>query len=89
MSAKRVKDVIDWRSKKAKSIVKVFNNLPFRIAILSDDQYILGPYEMIRLVNIFYTSNDIRRSLKAFGAMIRRRDDIYEDQLEIVRDTRK
>ncbi|GAI71664.1 unnamed protein product [marine sediment metagenome] len=85
MSAERVKDVLDFRSKRAKEVVKAFKKLDFAIAILSDDEYILGPYELIRLVNIIYTSKRIRRSLNDFGAMLRRRDDIYENQLEIIK----
>lgn len=89
MKVKRVKDVLDRRSKRAKSIVEAFNKLEFHFAILSDEEYILGPYELIRLVNIFYTSNRVKRSLNNFAASIRRRDYIFEHQLEIIRDKKK
>ncbi|GAI60920.1 unnamed protein product, partial [marine sediment metagenome] len=64
-------------------IDKVIRNLDFRIAILSDDTYILEGYEIVRLINIFCNTKRIRKSLKSFEAMIRRRDDIYENQLDI------
>ncbi len=74
MSDERPVDVIDWRDKRAKKIVKEFRMLGVGFILVSDKEYALGPYEIIRLVNIFATSNDIRRSLKGFVKLIKRRD---------------
>ncbi|MBA7542145.1 hypothetical protein ES705_34464 [subsurface metagenome] len=83
MAAERAKDILDWRSEKAKEIVKVVRNLDFRIAILSDDVYVLNGYEIVRLINIFCTTKRTRKSLNSFVAFLRRRDNIYENQLDI------
>ncbi|GAI85347.1 unnamed protein product, partial [marine sediment metagenome] len=87
--AERVKDVIDWRSKRAKTIVKAIENLDFRIAILSSAQYVLDGYEIIRLVNIIYTSKRVGRSLRGLEASIRRQDYIEENQLAIIKGEKK
>ena len=80
----RIKDSIDWRSNRAKEIVEVINNWDFKIAIVSDQVYMLKGYEIVRLVNIFKTSRRIKRSLNGLEALIRRREKIYEEQLNIL-----
>lgn len=80
----RIKDSIDWRSNRAKEIVEVINNWGFDIAIVSDQVYKLKGYEIVRLVNIFKTSRRIKRSLNGLEALIRRREKIYEEQLNIL-----
>ncbi len=80
MSVKRPVDVLDWRGDRAKEIESVINKLPYRIVIMGDGQYDLGPYELIRLVNILYTSNNIKRSLDGLKNLIRRREKIYLGQ---------
>ncbi len=72
MSAERVKDIIDWRSERAKEIKKVLNDLKFDFALISDKKYDLGPYEIIRLINIFATSRRMKRSLESFEKSIKR-----------------
>ena len=80
----RIKDSIDWRSNRAKEIVEVINNWGFDIAIVSDQVYKLKGYEIVRLVNICKTSRRIKRSLNGLEALIRRREKIYEEQLNIL-----
>ncbi|GAI70970.1 unnamed protein product, partial [marine sediment metagenome] len=87
--AERAKDVLDWRSERAKEIVKVVRNLDFRIAILSDDTYVLGGYEVVRLINIFCNTKRTRKSLNSFVASLRRQDYIEENQLAIIRGEKK
>lgn len=89
MAVKRPVDVLDWRGDRAAEIVSVVRKLPYKIAILSDSQYNLGPYEIIRLVNIFCTSNNIKRSLDGLINLIRRREKIYLDQAKLVAEKRK
>lgn len=83
MVRKRPVDVLDWRSDRAAEIVSVVSKMKYRIVILGDDQYDLGPYELIRLVNIFATSNDIKRSLDSLVKLIRRRERIYREEAKI------
>ena len=78
MSIEKVKDILDWRSERARKIEKVVNNLNFDFAIISDKEYTLGPYELIRLVNIIATSRRIGRSLDGFERSIKRQDRVYE-----------
>ncbi|MBA7547436.1 hypothetical protein ES705_39858 [subsurface metagenome] len=80
MSVKRPVDVLDWRGDRAAEIVSVIRKLPYRIVILGDGQYDLGPYELIRLANILCTSNNIKRSLDGLRNLIRRREKVYLDQ---------
>lgn len=80
----RIKDSIDWRSNRAKEIVEVINNWDFKIAIVSDQVYMLKGYEIVRLVNIFKNSRRIKRSLNGLEALIRRREKILEEQLNIL-----
>jgi len=77
MAVKRPVDVIDWRGKRAEEIVKAVNKLDYALAIFDGRPYGLGPYEIIRIVNIFYTSNNIKRSLDGFLKMIKRREKYY------------
>lgn len=79
MSVKRPVDIIDWKSKRAKTINKVVNSLEYTFAIFDGSPHGLGPYEIIRIVNIFCTSNNIKRSLNSFLKMIKRRERFYED----------
>ena len=72
MSAEKVKDIIDWRGERAKEIEKVLNDLKFDFALISDDRYDLGPYEIIRLINIFATSRRMKRSLESFEKFIKK-----------------
>ena len=85
----RVKDSIDWRSNRAKEIVKVINKLGFSIAIVSDKVYILEGCEIVRLVNIFKTSRRMRRSLNGLEGLIRRREKIIEEKPELIKGTGK
>lgn len=78
MSAERVKDIIDWRGKRAKEIKKVLNEVPFRIALISDKRYDLGPYEVIRVANIIATSRRMKRSLESFEKFIKKKEKMYE-----------
>ena len=87
--SERIKDSIDWRSNRAKEIVEVISKLGFSIAIVSDKVYILKGYEIVRLVNIFKTSRRMRRSLNGLEELIRRRERIIEEQLELIKGTRK
>ncbi len=89
MTTERAKDVLDWRSEKAKEIVKVIRNLDVKIAIVSDKVYILEGYEVIRLVNIICTIKRTRKSLNSFVEMIRRNDYIEENQLAIIKGEKK
>jgi len=89
MAKKRPVDILDWRGDRAAEIVSVVNKLPYKISILSDSVYDLGPYELIRLVNIFATSNNIKRSLDGLIRLIRRREKIYREQAEIIKGTKK
>jgi len=66
------KDIIDWRSERAKEIKKVINDLKFNFTLISDKGYDLGPYEIIRLINIFVTSRRMKRSLENFEKCIKR-----------------
>lgn len=85
MSAERVKDVLDWKSDRAKKIIKEIGKSNFRIIILGNQDYMLGGYEIIRVINIIMTSKRIKRSLNNLEKSILRREGIYEDQLEILR----
>jgi len=78
MSVKRPVDVIDYRGERAKKILTVFCNIKFDFFIKGNKEYELGPFEMIRLVNIFATSNDIKRSLNGFANLLKKRDENYE-----------
>lgn len=78
MRAERKKDIIDWRSDRAKKIVKEFNKIKFRFNLVSDQEYGLGPYEIIRVVNIIATSNRIGRSLRGFEKFIKRKEEAYK-----------
>jgi hypothetical protein len=78
MEAKRPVDIIDWRSERAKEIKKVLNDLKFNFVLISDDRYDLGPYEIIRLVNIFATSRRMKRSLESFEKCIKRSEKMSE-----------
>jgi len=89
MAKKRPVDILDWRGDRAAEIVSVVNKLPYKISILSDSVYDLGPYELIRLVNIFATSNNIKRSLDGLIRLIRRREKIYREQAEIIKGKKK
>ncbi len=89
MTTERAKDVLDWRSEKAKEIVKVIRNLDVKIAIVSDKVYILEGYEVIRLVNIICTIKRTRKSFNSFVEMIRRNDYIEENQLAIIKGEKK
>ena len=86
---KRPVDVLDWRGDRAAEIVSVVRKLPYKISILGGSQYDLGPYEIIRIVNIFCTSNNIKRSLDSLVKLIRRREKIYKEQYNILRDKKK
>lgn len=77
MSVKRPVDIIDWKSKRAKVIAKIVNNLNYNFIIFDGRPYGLGPYEIIRIINIFCTSNNIKRSLNGFLKMIKRREKYY------------
>ena len=77
MSDERVKDIIDWRSERAEEIKKVFNDLKFDFALISDKRYDLGPFEIIRLINIFETSRRMKRSLESFEKFVRKKEKIY------------
>ncbi|MBA7557412.1 hypothetical protein ES705_50167 [subsurface metagenome] len=72
MSAERVKDIIDWKGERAEEIKKVLNDLKFDFTLKSDEKYDLGPYEIIRLINIFATSRRMKRSLKSFEKCLKR-----------------
>lgn len=78
MSNERPKDILDWRYERAKEIKKVLKQIPFKFALISDKKYDLGPYEIIRLVNIFATSNNLKHSLEAFLKMKQRSEKMYE-----------
>jgi len=81
MTVKRPVDIIDWKGKRAEEIVKVVNSLDYSFAIFDGSPYGLGPYEIIRIVNIFCTSNNIKRSLNGFLKMIKRREKFYGDMV--------
>lgn len=78
MSVKRPVDIIDWRGERAKRIVTDFSNWSYTFTLAKGKEYELGPFEMIRLVNIFATSNDIKRSLNGFVNILKRRDKAHE-----------
>ncbi|MBA7556944.1 hypothetical protein ES705_49671 [subsurface metagenome] len=78
MRYKKEEDIIDWRGERAKKIIKAFKKIEFNFILVSDKEYNLGPYEIIRLVNIFATSNRVRRGLESFEKLIKRRDKGYE-----------
>ncbi len=82
MAKKRPVDVIDWRGDRAAKIAGVIRKLTYRIVMLGDGQYDLGPYELIRLANILCTSNNIKRSLDRLRNLIRRREKIYLEQVK-------
>lgn len=88
MSVKRPVDVLDWRSDRAAKVVSEVNRLPYKISILSDSMYDLGPYELIRLANIICTSNNIKRSLDGLIRLIRRREKIYREQARLKHEER-
>ncbi|MBA7554637.1 hypothetical protein ES705_47266 [subsurface metagenome] len=77
MSIERVKDIIDWRGEKGQEIKQVFKELRFNFALVSDQEYTLGPYEIIRLANIIATSRRMKRSLEAFERFIRKKERMY------------
>ena len=77
MSAKRPVDIIDWKGEKARSIVRAVNSLDYAFTIFDGRPHVLGPYEVIRIINIFCTSNNIKRSLNGFLKMIKRREKYY------------
>lgn len=77
MSTKRPVDIIDWKGKRAKTINKVVNSLDYTFAIFDGRPHGLGPYEIVRIINIFCTSNNIKRSLNGFLKMIKRREKYY------------
>ncbi|MBA7539925.1 hypothetical protein ES705_32214 [subsurface metagenome] len=91
MSAEREKDIIDWRGERAKEIKKVINDLDFDFALISDGRYDLGPYEIIRLINIFATSKRMKRSLESFEKSIRRREKMsgLGYVIEVIKDKKK
>ena len=78
MSICKRKDIIDWRGERAQEIKKVFKELRFNFALVSDQEYTLGPYEIIRLVNIITTSRRMKRSLKSFEKFIKKKERMYE-----------
>jgi len=78
MSVKRPVDIIDWRGERARKIVTDFSKWSYIFTLAKGKEYELGPFEMIRLVNIFATSNDIKRSLNGFVNLLKRRDKAYE-----------
>lgn len=88
MVKKRPVDVLDWRGDRAAEIVGVVRKLPYKISILYDSQYDLGPYELIRIVNIFCTSNNIKRSLDGLIRLIRRRERIYREQARLIHEAK-
>jgi len=77
MTVKRPVDIIDWKGKRAEDIIKVVNSLDYYFAIFDGSPHGLGPYEIIRIINIFCTSNNIKRSLNGFLKMIKRREKYY------------
>ncbi|MBA7534571.1 hypothetical protein ES705_26820 [subsurface metagenome] len=91
MSAEREKDLIDWRGERAKEIKKVINDLKFDFALISDKRYDLGPYEMIRLINIFATSRRMKRSLESFEKFIKKNRETsgLEYAIKVIRDKNK
>ena len=78
MNVKRPVDIIDWRGERAKKIVKEFNNWNYTFTLTSFKEYELGPFEVIRLVNIFATSNNIKQSLNGFVNLLQKRDLSHE-----------
>jgi len=84
MSVKRPVDIIDWRGKRAKKIVREWEKIKYEIFLRGGTGYQLKPYEIIRLVNIIATSNGIKRSLEAFEKVIWRSKNIDEIE-EIIR----
>ena len=91
MSAEREKDLIEWRGERAEEIKKVLNDLDFNFALMSDKKYDLGPYEIIRLINIFATSRRMKRSLESFEKCIKRSGKIsgLEYAIKVIRDKNK
>jgi len=84
MTSERVKDVLDWKSDRVKEIIKGVCESNFRIIILGSQDYMLGSYEIIRVINIIMTSKKIKRSLNNLEKSIWRREGIYDNQLEIL-----
>jgi len=74
---KRAEDIIDYRSEKAKEIVSVIKSLPFYFALVSDKEYRLGGYEIIRLINIIMTVKRKVKSLNSFEKLIRKTGKYY------------
>jgi len=89
MAKKRPVDILDWRGDRAAEIVSVVRRLPYKISILSDSVYDLGPYELIRLVNIFATSKNIKRSLDGLIRLIRKREKNYREEADKIKGKKK
>ena len=75
---KRAEDIIDYKSEKAREIVSVIKSLPFHFALISDKKYDLGPYEIIRLINIIMTVKRKVKSLNSFEKLLRETDKHYQ-----------
>ena len=75
---KRAEDIIDYRSEKAREIVRVIKSLPFHFALVSDKKYRLDGYEIIRLINIIMTVKRKAKSLNSFEKLLRKTDESYQ-----------
>ncbi|MBA7581100.1 hypothetical protein ES695_04850 [Candidatus Atribacteria bacterium 1244-E10-H5-B2] len=74
---KRAEDIIEYRSEKAREIISVIKSLPFHFALVSDKEYRLDGYEIIRLINIIMTVKRKVKSLNSFEKLIRNTDKYY------------
>ena len=70
MSVKRPVDIIDWKGERARKIIRSWGKLKYEIILKGDREYVLRPYEIIRLVNIIVTANRFNRSLGNFEKLV-------------------
>jgi len=75
---KRAEDIIDYRSEKAGEVVRVIKSLPFHFALVSDKEYRLDGYEIIRLINIIMTVKRKAKSLNSFEKLLKKREEVYK-----------
>ncbi len=87
---KRAEDIIDYRSEKAREIIRVIKSLPFHFALVSDKKYRLDGYEIIRLINIIMTVKRKAKSLNSFEKLLRNTSKYYQvTYLKEVREEKK
>lgn len=69
-------DLINYRSEKAKEIVKVVSKLKFVFVLVSDQEYALDGYKLISLVNRIAGTKELERSLINFEKIVRKSEKI-------------